>query len=276
MAATLALAAEDLRPVPPIRGPVNDEASMIGDRAAVIAEELTSFRRRTGIELVVLTVPTTAPETIEQFGIRVSEAWQLGRGKIDDGALLIVARDDRAARIEVGRGLEGDLTDLVAHRILDEELAPRFRTGNYGDGVLETVRRIMHTLAHTGTPPGKSPSHESSFPLGVLLIVIVIGEVLALIFGRLAGATVAGGIAFVGGTIFSSFFSAVLIAVICWFAVLVGAMQMLSGPGYGGRYRRFPGGYGAPSGGWSGGIGGGMTWGGGGGTFGGGGASGRW
>src|SRR5260221_13920415 len=100
-----------------------------------LQQTMRAFEARKGSQLAVLIVPTTAPETIEQYSLRVAETWKIGRKKIDDGALVVVAKDDRKLRIEVGYGLEGALTDVTSKRIIDEVITPRFRSGDFAGGI---------------------------------------------------------------------------------------------------------------------------------------------
>src|SRR3979411_3004321 len=122
--------------VPPLTGRVVDQTGPLasGDIAA-LQQTLQNFEARKGSQVAVLIVPTTAPETIEQYSIRVAEAWKIGRRKVDDGALVVVAKDDRKLRIEVGYGLEGALNDATAKRIIDEVITPRFRSGDFSGGL---------------------------------------------------------------------------------------------------------------------------------------------
>src|ERR1700680_1246339 len=122
--------------VPPLSGRVVDQTGTLssGDIAS-LTQSLKGLEARKGSQIAVLIVPTTAPETIEQYSIRVAEAWKIGRKKIDDGALLVVAKDDRKLRIEVGYGLEGIRTDGTARRIIDEIITPKFKNGDFAGGV---------------------------------------------------------------------------------------------------------------------------------------------
>src|SRR5437868_9514281 len=122
--------------VAPLSGRVVDQTGTLssGDIAS-LTQTLKNLEARKGSQVAVLIVPTTAPETIEQYSIRVAEAWKIGRRKIDDGALLVVAKDDRKLRIEVGYGLEGALNDVTAKRIIDEVITPRFRNGDFAGGI---------------------------------------------------------------------------------------------------------------------------------------------
>ena len=110
----------------------------------------------------MLIVPTTQPETIEQYSIRVAEAWKIGRKKIDDGALLVVAKNDHKLRIEVGYGLEGALTDVTAKRIIDEIITPKFRSGDFAGGISAGVDRIIRVIDGEPLPAPEPPSASSS------------------------------------------------------------------------------------------------------------------
>ena len=122
-----AITAEGQIAVPPLTGRITDQtATLTADQKAALEQTLQAFEARKGSQLAVLIVSTTAPETIEQYALRVAEQWKLGRKKVDDGAILVVAKTDRALRIEVGYGLEGALNDATSKRIISETIAPRF------------------------------------------------------------------------------------------------------------------------------------------------------
>jgi uncharacterized membrane protein YgcG len=128
--------------VPPLSGRVVDQTGTLSSAdVASLTQTLKNLEARKGSQVAVLIVPTTAPETIEQFSIRVAEAWKIGRKKIDDGALLVIAKNDRKLRIEVGYGLEGALNDVTAQRIIDEVITPRFRNGDFAGGISAGVGR---------------------------------------------------------------------------------------------------------------------------------------
>src|SRR6187399_2973573 len=130
--------------VPPLSGRVVDQTGTLssGD-IATLNQTLTDLEKRKGSQIAVLIVPTTDQESIEQFSIRVAEAWKIGRKKIDDGALLVVAKNDRRLRIEVGYGIEGALTDVTTKRIIDEEITPKFKAGDFGGGVAAGVDKMV-------------------------------------------------------------------------------------------------------------------------------------
>src|SRR3981081_3123921 len=151
--------------VPPLTGRVVDQTGTLasGDIAA-LQQTLQNFEARKGSQVAVLIVPTTAPETIEQYSIRVAEAWKIGRRKIDDGAILVVAKNDRKLRIEVGYGLEGALTDATSKRIIDEIITPRFRNGDFSGGISAGVDRMIRVIdgEKLPAPPERSQQQGSS------------------------------------------------------------------------------------------------------------------
>ena len=257
-------------PVPPLQTRVTDlTGTLTPEQAAALEQRLARFEARKGSQIAVLILPTTRPEAIEQYGIRVAEQWKLGREGVDDGVLLLVAKDDRELRIEVGYGLEGALPDAIAKRIIAETIVPLFQVGDFYGGILAGVQQIESVIEGEPLPP---PSQRSA-PTGrglddilpmVLIGTVVIGGLLRSLFGRLLGASVVGG----------------LIGLLVWImlASIVGALAagvlaflftLFGGGGVGGR-----GGYYGGGGGRGGFGGGGFS--GGGGSFGGGGASGRW
>ncbi|MFM8518688.1 MAG: TPM domain-containing protein, partial [Nevskiaceae bacterium] len=189
--AALAPAQEALQPVPDLKNRVTDLADVIpAEREAALEATLAQFEQRKGAQIAVLLVPTTRPEEIEQDSIRVVDAWKLGRKGVDDGALLIIATDDRRMRIEVGRGLEGVLTDLASNRIITEVIRPSFREGDYAGGVEAGVDRIIRLVDGEPLPEPKSDGNgdSSASPwdsvVGPLFLLLVIGAgVLRAVFG---------------------------------------------------------------------------------------------
>src|SRR6202453_5541441 len=133
--------------VPPLTGRVVDQTGTLGAAdIAGLTQTLKGLELRKGSQIAVLIVPTTEPETIEQYSIRVAEAWKIGRKKIDDGALLVIAKDDHKLRIEVGYGLEGALTDVTSRRIIDEIIAPKFKAGDFAGGVTAGIDRMIRVV----------------------------------------------------------------------------------------------------------------------------------
>ena len=183
----------------------------------------------------MLIVPTTQPETIEQYSIRVAEAWKIGRKKIDDGALLVVAKDDRKLRIEVGYGLEGALTDVTASRIIDEIITPKFRSGDFSGGISDGVDRIIGVIdgepLPAPTPRRQEQSEPNSFLMSFLnplnpfsiFAVLILGGVFRRLFGRLFGSVAAGGLIgalawFIAGSLIVSGIAAAVAALFTMFS----------------------------------------------------------
>ena len=260
--------------VPPLTARVTDlTGTLTREQQAGLERMLQEFEARKGSQLAVLMVPSTAPEAIEQYALRVAEQWKIGRKKVDDGAILVVAKDDRALRIEVGYGLEGALNDATANRIIRELIVPRFREGDFYGGINAGLDRMMRVIDGEPLPaPAKSApgaQGETFQMLPVLLILaLVAGSILRAILGRFLGAAATGGaVGFVAWMLAGAMAMALLAGAVAFFFTLVG--------GGGRRLGGFPGMYGGGGFGRGGGWGGGGFRGGGG-TFGGGGASGRW
>src|ERR1044072_3471463 len=149
--------------VPPLTGRVIDKTGTLGSSdIASLDKTLRDFEARKGSQIAVLIVPTTQPETIEQYSIRVAEAWKIGRKKIDDGAILVVAKDDRKLRIEVGYGLEGGVTDATAKRIIDEGITPKFRSGDFAGGIADGVGRILRVIDGEPLPAPAKPQQGTT------------------------------------------------------------------------------------------------------------------
>jgi uncharacterized protein len=268
--------------VPPLTGRVVDQTGTLtaGDIAS-LTQTLKDLETRKGSQIAVLIVPTTEGEAIEPFSLRVAEAWKIGRKKIDDGALLVIAKNDRRLRIEVGYGLEGALTDVTTKRIIDEDITPKFKSGDFAGGISAGVDRMIR-IANGEKLPEPEPPHWQSpgqfdidpFNPVVIAIVFIVGAVLRAALGRLVGSAATGGVVgFLAWFLVGSIGAALIVGVL---AFLVATFVDLM-PAGGSRGTR---------GGWSG--GGGNDWSsgssssdsgsfsGGGGSFGGGGASGSW
>ncbi len=269
----------DAQPVPPLTGPVVDLTHTLSDaERQQIETRIRQLAEERGSQIQVLIVPTTRPEAIEQYSIRVVEQWKLGRQSIDDGVLLLVAKDDRRMRIEVGYGLEGAIPDAIAKRIISEIIAPRFRRGEFAQGILAGVDQLARLIEGEQLPPPRrgqdrrtSDRLDGFLPI-IFFFAIFFGPVARSLFGRLPGAGLAAAIA--GGGFWlmtAATVASLLVAFIVFVVVLIFS---------GGGRSSFPGnrgGYGGGFGGnWPGGMGGGGGWSGGGGGFGGGGASGGW
>ena len=272
--------------VPPLSGRVVDQTGTLssGDVAS-LTQTLKALEARKGSQVAVLIVPTTAPETIEQFSIRVAETWKIGRKKIDDGALLVVAKDDRKLRIEVGYGLEGALNDVTAKRIIDEVITPRFRSGDFAGGISAGVDRIVRvidgeTLPTPAAAQRQSPGSFSSIDLlnpFLIIPVLLFGGFMRSTLGRLIGSVATGSlVTLIAWYFVGSLLAALLAGVIASIFVMFGDNITSPAPrGCGGGGGWIAGGSGggsysgsssSDSGGFSGG----------GGSFGGGGASGSW
>jgi uncharacterized protein len=261
--------------VPPLSARVIDlTGTLSGAAVARIETQLANLEAQKGSQIAVLIVPTTQPEDIEQFGIRVEDAWKLGRKGVDDGAYLIVAKDDRRVRIEVGYGLEGALSDAVSNRIVDEVIAPHFKQGDFDGGIEAGIDKMIAVVNGEALPvPDRKWEHRGGIgnlvPL-LLVVVVIAGGVLRALFGRLFGSIATGGLA--GGLAWA--FSHLLpiglgAGVIAFlFAMLAGSSSSAwsAGRGWGGGF----------GGGLGGGFGSGGGFSGGGGGGGGGGASGSW
>src|SRR3984885_4327619 len=169
--------------VPPLTGRVVDQTGTLSAAdIAGLTQTLKGLELRKGSHIAVLIVPTTEPETIEQYSIRVAEAWKIGRKKVDDGALLVIAKDDHKLRIEVGYGLEGALTDVTSRRIIDEIITPKFRNGDFAGGISAGVDRMIGVIDGEPLPapqPQQSfsePAHlEGMFPILIFVAIIVGG-----------------------------------------------------------------------------------------------------
>jgi uncharacterized protein len=279
--------------VPQLKGRVVDQTNTLNaSYIETLNQRIRSFEQRKGSQIAILIVPTTEPETIEQYSIRAAEAWKIGRKKIDDGALLVIAKNDHKLRIEVGYGLEGALTDVTARRIIDEVIAPHFKEGDFAGGISEGITRIIGVIDGAPLPaPKPEASHGqnidwisglSDFWPFLLVGALMVGSFLRAVFGRLLGASAAGGVfAVLGWFIVGSLIAGAVLGGVAFLLVLiVGDSASMGVSPRGGR--RSSDGW---SGGWS--SGGSSGWsggssssdsdsGGGGGSFGGGGASGSW
>jgi uncharacterized protein len=270
------------QPIPPSRARVTDTTGTLGAAARdALESKLAAFEQRKGAQIFVLMVPTTAPEAIEQYSLRVAEAWQIGRGKIDDGVLLLIAKDDRRMRIEVGYGLEGAVPDALAKRIIAERIVPRFYEGDFAGGLNDGVDALIGLIDGEPLPPpegverGPGDDSFSALPL-VLVFAIAFARILRRMLGAFGGALAAGaGAGVVVWLLTSLLFLGVGSGVLVFFLALVG---LTSGPGRWASRGPWGGGFGGGfgRGGGGGGFGGGGFRGGGGGRFGGGGASGGW
>jgi len=263
--------------VPPLTARVTDQTgTLTREQHAGLERMLQEFEARKGTQIAVLMVKSTTPEPIEQYALRVAEQWKIGRKKLDDGAILVVAKDDRALRIEVGYGLEGVLNDATSSRIIREVIVPRFRDGDFYGGINAGLDRMMRLVDGEPLPApskGASPVAEGGWMqlLPMLLVVALVGGgILRAMLGRFLGAAATGGaVGFLAWMLAGTLFIALIAALFAFiFTLGGGGGRRYYGGGFPGGGIGFPRG----GGGWSG--GGGFR--GGGGGFGGGGASGRW
>lgn len=282
--------AQDLAPVPPLDSPVVDTTGTL-DAATVqrLESQALALQQRKGSQLQVLVVPTTMPEDIAQYAVRVYDEWRLGREDVDDGVLLVVAIDDRRVRIEVGYGLEGAIPDATASRVIQEYLVPRFRAGDFAGGIVEATGVLVALVdgeplpepmtAHRGEPSG-----GGGWLVG-LFAAFIVAQVVRGVFSRaprplrgVVGAGASGGAALLlsGGLVVGGI--GALIGLLFGLASLARPGRYANDRGWGsGGWGGPPfGGGGFGGGGFGGGGFGGGGWGGGGGFSGGGGASGSW
>lgn len=274
--APLAAAAEgDLQPVPVLKAPVTDLASLLPPaEAAALNARLLAFSAQKGSQVAVLIVPTTQPETIFEYSFRVADTWKLGRKGVDDGVLLVVAVQDRKTHLQVGYGLEGAIPDARAKQVLQDIIRPRFQQGDFAGGIGAGVDAVLRLVEgeQLALPERRARGGEQQDPR--FLMALVAGVVGALflrgLLGRLPGGLLGGGIG--AG-------AALLLGMGVAAAVGIGVMVVVAALfiGFG---HMLPGGFGGGMGGGRGGFGGGGFggggFGGGGGGFGGGGASGDW
>lgn len=277
----------DIISVPKLNEPVTDLTSTLSNlQKSHIDTFLFNFANNKGSQIAVLIIPTHGDETIEQFGIRVADEWKLGRNNVDDGVILIVAKDDREVRIEVGYGLEGTIPDAYAKRIINTIILPEFRAGDFYHGIFEGVQAIAALIDGEELPEFSKKKQNSEIralgligPLTVILMITIIssGAYLKRKFGTWKSALSVFIIAFIIYFLISN--SAVIASFISGFlSFIVGLIGFSNRRGGGGTYTGFGGGFGGgfSSGGSMGGGGFGGGFSGGGGGFGGGGASGGW
>jgi uncharacterized protein len=278
------LAADDAPAVPTLHAHVTDLTGTLDASATTTLEaQLDALEKSKGTQLVVLMVPSTAPEDIESYSLAVAEANKIGRKGTDDGVLLLVAKDDHRARIEVGYGLEGAIPDVAANRIIREYMAPKFRTGDFAGGIGDAVSALTKLIDGESLPAPLEPDNGEGGGISWLhaaILAFVIAMFLRSFLGRASlplrlplGGLLTGGALLL---MLASMMPALIgVAVGAVTMLLPGGAGRFSGPGGFGGWGGLGGGGWGGSGGWGGGGGGG-GWSGGGGSFGGGGASGSW
>ncbi len=254
-------------PIPTLTGWVIDQtATLTAEQKNSLERSLQAFVTRKGSQLSVVIVASTQPETIEQYSLRLVERWKLGRKNIDDGVLLIIAKNDRSLRIEVGYGLEGALNDAICKRIISETITPYFKQGDFYGGIAAGVLQILRVIDGENLPPTAANGVQTSvnmheYIFGLFMLALVMGAILRRFLGGLIGAMVTGGIIallawLLIGVLTIAVFAGFFAILLTWFGGTAWGALLLSRFGGGGR-----------GGGFGGGRGGG---------FGGGGASGKW
>ena len=261
--------------VPALTGHVIDQTGTFSaEQKAALEQTLTAFETRKGSQLAVLMVPSSAPEAIEAYALRVAEQWKLGRKKVDDGVILVVAKGDRSLRIEVGYGLEGALNDATSKRIIDEVIVPRFKSQDFYGGIAAGVGQIIRVIDGEPLPaPGNKPAASTGdiqqFVPVLFILALAVGGMLRSALGKVPGSLVTGGVvAVIAWFVVGALSMALIAGVVALFVTLLGGGMAGRGMGsfYGAGGRGGHGGGGFRGGGFSGGGGG----------FGGGGSSGRW
>jgi uncharacterized protein len=276
--AVVAALGQELVSVPPLKQRVTDlTGTLKPQEIEALDGRLAAFEQSRGSQIAVLMVPTTRPEAIEAYGIRVAEAWKVGRKGVGDGVIVLVAKEDRRMRIEVAKALEGAIPDAYAKRIVAEVMAPAFKQGDFAGGIRGAVDALIRLIEGEDLPPPKPQTEEGSgFGWQEILVLgivgaIFVGGLLRAVLGAALGSAATG--ALVGGgawLLTGSLLAGIVAAVLAFVFVL--AFGSGRGGGLGGG---LPGGGWGSGRGWGGGTSGGWS-GGGGGDFGGGGASGNW
>ncbi|MGQ0443231.1 MAG: TPM domain-containing protein [Methylophilaceae bacterium] len=270
LASQIALA--ELVEVPELSARVTDLTQTLSQtEQAILEAKLQTFEQIKGSQIAVLIVPSTQPEDIAQYSIRVVEKWKLGRDKVDDGVLVLVAKDDHKMRIEVGYGLEGTIPDIYTKRIISENIAPKFKQGDFAGGLNEGVDKLISLIDGEALPEPSKPVDsglviENMLPLllfGGLISGLFLRSMLGTFLGSVANGGLIGSVVFLLGL---SILGAAVLAIIGFFITMMLGGRGING--YGGRPSGYGGGFG--------GLGGGDIFSSGGGGFGGGGASGDW
>lgn len=272
---TFPISHSDALDVPPLRGYVNDYANMISPRVRTKLEaELKSFEKSDSTQIVILTIPSLKGEVLEEFSMKVAETWKIGQKGKDNGIILLVAREERKIRIEVGRGLEGRLTDLMAGRVIDFVVRPLFKRGDFDAGFIAGVSSLIDATrgefkVDDKVRKAQKPAHQA------IPTLLIFGGIALFVLGRISRivGAMAGAIGF--PLIVYMIVGSIPLSVLIFFSIVglvMGIVVPLFGGHRGGVY--WGGGSWGSGGHSSGGFGGGFS--GGGGGFGGGGASGNW
>jgi len=265
--------------VPKLQGYVNDYADMISPSAkAALENELKAFEQTDSTQIVILTIPSLEGEALEDFSIKVAETWKIGQKDKDNGVIFFVSKQDRKIRIEVGRGLEGKLTDLAAGRIVDLVVKPRFKRGDFEGGFIAGVSSLIDASREEFKSDGnhRPQKHDKSSQFFTFLIfgafvMLFLGSI-SRVLGGISGAI---GLPAITYLTFAATGPILLIILAAGGLILGLFLPILFASG--GHHRGggfWPGGGFYSSGGGGSDFGGGFS--GGGGGFGGGGASGDW
>ncbi|WP_343630174.1 TPM domain-containing protein, partial [Comamonas aquatica] len=192
--------AHGVLPVPALTAALIDQTHTLSvEESRAIEQRLRSIEAKSGSQVVVLMVPTTAPEDIAPFAYRVASSWKIGRKHVGDGLLIVVAKDDRRMRIEVARALEGAIPDLAAARIIDQQMAPQFRQGHYAAGILAALDQIAARIAGEALPAPQPPTTArdrvdlESLAIFLFFGVMVVAPLLRRLLGNKRGALLVGG-----------------------------------------------------------------------------------
>jgi uncharacterized protein len=257
--------------VPPLKGRVNDYAGILSPATAQQLEAmLENFEATDSTQIVLLTIPSLEGDSLENFSMRVVEAWKIGQAKLDNGALLLISKNDRKLRIEVGYGLEGTLTDLTSGRIIRDVITPRFKEGNFDQGVMDGLSAMMAAVKgeFTASPSSNKQRQSNVDPGAFFIMAIIVFSILGRLLTRVP--LVSAGIGALLAPAFGAFMlgiSGLGLLVLAFLGFILGLI-MAGKAARGGGF--IGGGFGGSGGGFSGGFSGG------GGSFGGGGSSGSW
>lgn len=273
-------------PIPPMTSPVVDTTgTLTAAQKAHLEQQALALQQRKGSQLQVLMVPTTQPETIEQYAVRAFEQYKIGRKGIDDAVLLVVAKDDRKVKLEVGYGLEGAIPDITAGRIIQEYLVPKFRAGDYAGGIADATATMVKLIDGEALPAPMADHRDNGGNGGdggnwvfALFAAFIVANLVRAVFRRMPAGIrglltggAAGGVAWLISSLLGLGIAAAVLGLVYGLASVSAGRFARGGGDWGGF-----GGGGFGGGGFGGGGGGGGGWSGGGGMSGGGGASGSW
>lgn len=274
--------AQNVQGVPALSARVIDQtATLRAEQLRALEARLQAFEQAKGTQIVVLMVPTTAPEDIVDYTQRVADAWKIGRKEVGDGLLVVIAKGDRTLRIATSKALEGAVPDLAARQVIDRAMTPRFREGDFAGGIEAGLDQLMALVRGEKLPEPQAagkPMSDGSGWIGLFalffFVVPPVARLLGMLIGRKAAALLIGsGVGALAWLISASVLIGVGAALVASLFALASSLAVLRRSAWGGH--RNSGGWSVGSGSWSGGSNGGFRSGGGG-DFGGGGASGRW